>query len=61
MREINKQQAELLLESAKDSLKKEIEIYNNCKNVEFKELYKKNISKFNKTIEELENILCITK
>ena len=61
MREINKQQAESLLESVKESLKKEIEIYNNCKNVEFKELYKNNISKFNKTIEELENILGITK
>lgn len=52
-------QAELLLESTREMLKKEMELYNKCKDTELKELYKQNINNFNKTIAELEGI-CIS-
>lgn len=50
-------QAELLLESTREMLKKEMELYNKCKDTELKELYKQNINNFNKTIAELEDVI----
>lgn len=52
-------QAELLLESTREMLKKEMELYNKCNDTELKELYLDNINKFKKTIVELEGI-CIS-
>lgn len=49
--------AKSLLEDTKDSLKKEIEIYDKCKDIELKKLYLNNINKFKKTIQELEEEL----
>lgn len=50
-------QAELLLKSTREMLKKETELYNKCKDTELKELYKQNINNFNKTITELEDVI----
>lgn len=53
------QQAKLLLESTREMLKKEMELYNKCSDPEIKELYLENIIKFKKTVAELEGALGI--
>lgn len=50
-------QAELLLKSTREMLKKEMELYNKCKDTELKELYLDNINIFKKTIAELEDVI----
>lgn len=59
MRELKKSKSEVkkLLISAKDSLLKEQESYNKCKDAEIKELYLNNINIFERKIKELEELL----
>lgn len=59
MRELKKSKSEVekILISVKDSLLKEQENFNKCKDSEIKELYLNNMSIFERKIKELEELL----
>lgn len=59
MRELKKSKLEVekLLISVKDSLLKEQENFNKCKDAEIKELYLNNMSIFERKIKELEELI----